>query len=81
MPDGRTKIERIAVRAAWRGRGYARDMVRFVLEYAQAQGARNIVMHAQVYLQEFYEDFGFRREGGIFSECGIDHITMVREDV
>jgi predicted GNAT family N-acyltransferase len=36
-------------------------------------------MHAQVHLQQFYEAFGFRREGGIFEECGIDHITMLRE--
>ena len=43
--------------------------------------ARNkFKMHAQVYLEDFYGEFGFRREGGIFDECGIDHILMVRED-
>ena len=36
-------------------------------------------MHAQVYLEKFYSEFGFRREGEIFDECGIDHILMVRE--
>ena len=55
-------------------------MVRYLLAYAADQGAHRYVMHAQVYLQKFYEDFGFRREGDIFRECGIDHITMVRED-
>jgi len=81
LPDGRAKVERIAVRPAWRGRGYARAVVRYVLDYARARGVRRYVMHAQVYLQKFYEEFGFQREGDIFAECGIDHITMVREDV
>jgi len=80
LGDGRAKIERIAVRPAWRGQGYAQKMVHFVLDHAAAQGARRYLMHAQVHLQKFYEDFGFHREGEIFSECGIDHITMVRED-
>jgi predicted GNAT family N-acyltransferase len=80
LADGRTKVERIAVRPAWRGRGYARDIVQFMLDHAAEQGARSYVMHAQVHLQKFYEDFGFHREGDIFVECGIDHITMVRQD-
>ncbi len=81
LADGRAKVERIAVRPAWRGRGYARAIVQYLLNYARKQGARRFVMHAQVYLQDFYEGFGFRREGDVFDECGIDHITMVREDV
>ncbi len=80
LSDGRAKVERIAVRPAWRGKGYAREVVQFLLDHAAAGGARSYVMHAQVHLQKFYEDFGFRREGDIFEECGIDHITMVRED-
>ena len=80
LGDGRAKIERIAVRPAWRGQGYAQKMMHFVLDHAAARGARRYLMHAQVHLQKFYEDFGFHREGEIFSECGIDHITMVRED-
>jgi len=80
LADDHAKIERIAVRPAWRGRGYAKDIVQFVLDHAAAHGARRYLMHSQVHLQKFYEDFGFRRRGDIFVECGIDHITMVRED-
>lgn len=81
MPDGRAKLERIAVRPAWRGRGFARVVVQRMLDYAAESGARGAYMHAQVHLQRFYEEFGFHREGDVFVECGIDHITMVREDV
>jgi predicted GNAT family N-acyltransferase len=78
--DGWVKVERIAVRPRWRGKGYAREIVAFMLDHATAAGAVKFKMHAQVHLEEFYRGFGFRREGGVFDECGIDHITMVRED-
>ena len=78
--DGWVKVERIAVRPRRRGKGYAREIVAFMLDHATAQGAKKFKMHAQVYLEEFYTGFGFRREGPIFDECGIDHIYMVRED-
>jgi len=79
VAGGWTKLERIAVRPRWRGRGIARQIVRFLLAEAERRGARRLKMHAQVYLEDFYSEFGFRREGGIFDECGIDHILMIRE--
>ena len=80
LKDGWVKVERIAVRPRWRGEGYAKEIVTFMLEHAVEKGAKKFRMHAQVYLEEFYREFGFRREGGVFEECGIDHIYMVRED-
>ena len=80
LPDGRAKLERIAVRPAWRGRGYARRMVEHLLDEARRQGAQRLTLHAQVYLEDFYGSFGFQRQGGIFQECEIDHILMTRED-
>ena len=80
LPDGRAKLERIAVRPTWRGRGYARRMVEHLLEEARRQGAQRLTLHAQVYLEDFYASFGFQRQGGIFRECEIDHILMTRED-
>ena len=80
LEDGWVKVERIAVRPRWRGEGYAKEIVTFMLEHAVGKGAKKFKMHAQVHLEEFYQEFGFRREGGVFEECGIDHIYMVRED-
>lgn len=79
LPGGWAKLERIAVRPRWRGRGIARQIVRALMELADEHGAERMKMHAQVYLEEFYRGFGFRREGAVFDECGIDHILMVRE--
>ncbi len=80
LPDGWFKLERIAVRQRWRGRGIAKGMVEFLLQEAAKLGAVRMKMHAQVYLEEFYTQFGFRREGDLFTECGIDHILMIREE-
>lgn len=80
LPDGRMKLERIAVRAAWRGKGYGKEVVQFLIDFAAVLGSRHLVMHAQVHLEKFYAGFGFHPEGEVFDECGIDHITMVRED-
>lgn len=80
LPDGWAKLERIAVRPRWRGRGHARGMVRFLMDQAARQGTKKLKMHAQVYLEDFYGEFGFRRQGAVFDECGIDHILMTRED-
>ncbi len=80
FPDGWAKLERIAVRPAWRGKGYARRMVEALLTEAKVQGAKKLKLHAQVYLEDFYASFGFERQGGIFRECEIDHILMTRED-
>lgn len=80
LDGGWWKVERVAVRPKWRGRGYARDIVRFILNHAQGRGATRYKLHAQVYLEKFYEDFGFVRQGDVFDECGIDHILMTRRD-
>jgi len=79
LEDGRTKIERIAVRSRWRGHGYGREVVRYVLAHARAAGAKQLMMHAQTHLEPFYREFGFRREGEVFDECGISHVAMVWE--
>ena len=79
LPDGWAKLERVAVRPRWRGRGIARQIVRFLMSEAAVRGAERLKLHAQVYLEEFYREFGFFREGDVFDECGIDHILMVRE--
>lgn len=80
LPDGWAKLGRIAVREQWRGRGFAHGMVGVLLAEARRRGAGRLKLHAQVYLEDFYAGYGFRRQGAVFDECGIDHILMTRED-
>ena len=80
LEGGWAKLERIAVRHKWRGMGLAKGVVKVLVDEAQSQGAKKMKMHAQVYLEDFYNEFGFHKEGPVFDECGIDHILMIRED-
>ena len=74
------KLERIAVRPRWRGRGLGREVVEFLLTEARRRGYQRFTMHAQVHLVDFYRELGFEPAGDVFVECGIDHQTMTREE-
>jgi len=73
------KLERIAIRSAWRGRGYGHQLVEYMLAEARRRGYQRFKMHAQLYLQSFYARHGFRTQGAPFLEAGIEHCLMVRE--
>ncbi|MGE5519833.1 MAG: GNAT family N-acetyltransferase [Candidatus Dadabacteria bacterium] len=38
-----------------------------------------IKIGAQLYLQQFYESFGFKRVSDVYLEDGIDHIYMIKQ--
>lgn len=79
LPDY-AKLERIAVRAPYRGRGIGAEITRFLMKLARERGYSSYRMNAQAHLEEFYGRLGFRAVGGIFLEADIEHVTMVRED-
>jgi len=70
------KIERLAVRKAFRKKEIGKNLFRFVLEHIEKLGYKRIVLHAQVYLLRFYEEFGFVKEGESFMEANIEHFQM-----
>jgi predicted GNAT family N-acyltransferase len=70
------KIERLAVRKAYRGKGIGKEMFAFVLNHISELGYKKIKLHAQVYLVKFYEDFGFIKHGEKFLEANIEHYAM-----
>ena len=69
------RMGRIVTTARQRRLGYGRELLE---EALRRIGDRRVVMHAQTYLEEFYETFGFAREGDEFAEDGIPHVRMVR---
>lgn len=70
------KIGRMAVLAGWRGRGVGAAILRCLLEDATRRGLREIHLHAQVQVVEFYGRLGFVAEGPEFEEAGIAHRLM-----
>lgn len=77
---GYAKLERIAVRAPYRGRGIGSEITRFLIRVARERGYSSYRMNAQAYLEEFYGRLGFRAVGEMFLEADIEHVLMVRED-
>jgi predicted GNAT family N-acyltransferase len=70
------KIERLAVRTAYRGQGIGKNLLTFVLRHAEEMGYAKIKLHAQAYLLKFYEKFGFVRHGEMFLDARIEHYAM-----
>ena len=70
-------IGRVIVHESARGRGLAKKLLErsidYLLEEWQAQG---IQLQGQVYLQEFYESFGFQSISDSYDEDGIPHVDM-----
>lgn len=74
LPDGR--IGRMAVVAAWRGRGVGRALLHALLREAGRRGDRECHLDAQVQAIGFYERAGFRVHGPVFDDAGIPHRSM-----
>lgn len=70
------KLERIALLEKYRGRGFGKILMKYLISYCKKSGAKNIIMHAQYYLKNYYTGFGFMPKGRIFIDAGIKHIEM-----
>lgn len=69
------KLERFAVLLPLRKKGIAAAVLNKVLNDVRPLG-KKIYLHAQVSAVEFYEKYGFKKEGPMFTEANIDHFTM-----
>ena len=74
------KLERFAVLAPFRGRGFGHALVAATLAEARAGGFARFVLSAQSHLTAFYGSFGFEPVGERFWEVGIEHVKMTLAD-
>ncbi len=75
LPDGH--IGRMAVLAAWRGRGVGTALLRRLMDLGVAQGHRRLVLAAQLTAIPFYQRLGFEPVGEVFEDAGISHRRMI----
>jgi ElaA protein len=73
------QFSRLAVKTSARRRGIATSLLELADTEAIAAGARRIVLHAQTYAQELYEQAGYRPRGRVFTEADIQHIAMEKQ--
>ena len=72
-------IGRIVSSNAARGKGFGKQLLRLAIDNCiRLHGHQAIQIGAQLYLQNFYESFGFVKVTDVYDEDGIDHIDMVR---
>lgn len=77
LPDGH--IGRMAVLAAWRGRGVGAALLQGLIDEAVRRGMGRLVLSAQTHALGFYTRFGFVPEGEVYDEAGLPHQAMVRQ--
>ena len=69
------KFERFALLSEFRGKGYGRDILRYMLTDVHGIN-KNIYLNAQVTVVDFYKRAGFVIDGKKFMEAGIEHYPM-----
>ena len=74
--EGTWKLERMAVEARLRKLGVGATLLAGAEEEARAEGAREMLLHAQRRAEAFYAANGYVAEGETFVEAEIEHIAM-----
>ena len=79
IDEDTVKIERLAVLSTARGQGVGTALMKEAIAFIKEQEKyKQIVIHAQVYVQSLYEKLGFEPVGDLFTEGEIIHIKMVK---
>lgn len=76
LDDRTAKIERLAVLSSARGKGIGKLIMEKAIELAAKKNMREVVIHAQEYIQGLHQKLGFEPEGAAFEEAGIPHVKM-----
>ncbi|MGD6885566.1 MULTISPECIES: GNAT family N-acetyltransferase [Staphylococcus] len=76
--DNGVKIERVAILATHRNKGYGKLLMEFLEKVAKDQGYQRLMLNAQYHAQGFYESLGYQSFGETFMEENIKHIAMTK---
>ena len=74
------KIERVSILKPERKKGLGSKLMRFIIDSAKKSGFERVYLHSQMDSIDFYKGLGFRVNGPMFQEAGINHVLMVLED-
>ncbi|MGX7030093.1 GNAT family N-acetyltransferase [Vagococcus zengguangii] len=72
------KIQRVAVKKAWRGQTMGQQLLQSITDLAYEQGITCLTLNAQQPSIGFYQALGYQTYGEVFSEAGIPHQAMKR---
>jgi len=75
LDDGH--IGRMAVLKAYRNRNIGKNMLKYILDIAQAKSIALIELSAQDHAVDFYKKYGFTVTSDVYMDAGIPHYTMI----
>jgi len=79
--EGYYSFGRVVVKQSLRGTGLGRDLVAQGIQYLdKIRSGHPVKISSQLYLKEFYSEFGFQAVGESYIEDLIPHIAMIRAD-
>ncbi len=70
------KIERLAVLTTVRRKGIGRQLMKKTIEIIAERNYQIILVHAQEYIKNLYQQLGFKQIGDVFEEANILHVKM-----
>lgn len=73
------RVMQVAVDPARQGEGTGRKLIEYAEKTAKEIGYDRLVMHAMLSVVGFYEKLGFKQEGDMFEEKGINFVRMVKK--
>lgn len=76
LDEQTAKIERLAVLPHARDQGIGKKLMEKAVEVAANKQIEEVVINAQEYVINMYQNLGFEQEGEGFSEAGIPHVRM-----
>jgi predicted GNAT family N-acyltransferase len=72
------KIERLAVLPNYRKQGIGKQLMISALSAIAQRGKFLVIVHAQEYIAQLYQQLGFEIVGEKFNEAGISHVKMIK---
>jgi len=76
FPGNKAKLERLALLKKYRGNGFGKMIIEYMVKYCKKKNPKEILLHSQCYAEKFYRKCGFIPRGKIFLDAGIRHIEM-----
>ena len=67
---------RVVVAQQYRGKGLGKELISRVIARLAQGCCPDILIGAQLYLEKFYADFGFTRDGEPYDDVGVAHVNM-----
>ena len=81
LAKGELKMRQVAVKEDLQGQGIGKALVAWSEQFGQDQSYKKIVLHARETAVPFYKKLGYKTQGKMFKEVGIDHYKMYKNIV